>query len=188
MKYFHLFLIIVSSHCLNAQCATTTSFAITPPTCSTCCDGSIVATHSCAITYTWLCACGGGNVASNLCGGVTYTLLVGMASTLCCGASVGTSTIYLPKPGSTSITELAELNNIVVSPNPNDGKITFTSSKYFSDIEMKLYDVVGKLVLADNLNGIKKEMELNLKNGVYFITLINKETGQQTIRKIVIQK
>ena len=193
MKYIYLFLIVTSSQFLNSQCATTVSINITtPPSCSTCCDGIASVSHSCAITYTWMCACGGGgNVGYNLCAGATYSIAVGMASTLCCGATVGTATVYIPKPGGTSITEINEIKNLIVSPNPSNGGlfISTNNSKEYST-QIIIQDINGKTVYDNFLiiNKNSSSIPLDAKAGIYFATIVDRETLQRVVKKIVIEK
>ena len=117
---------------------------------------------------------------------VTNTTYV-VVQTLC-GNTTTASVVVTVLPAGTGINELEQLKNITVSPNPSTGKIFLYREKLFSDIEIKIYDVAGQLVFSDKFIGIKKELELNLENGLYFVELINKETNQRTVKKVIIQE
>lgn len=191
MKYICIFLIFFCSHCVNAQCVTTMSFALTLPTCSTCCNGSGSVTSTCGITYTWMPGAITSWVANNLCAGATYTVYSQMASTVCCGATVGTATVYIPKPAETSVSELIELKNIIVSPNPSNGNIIIsTSGSIEYSVQITIHDINGIVVYNNQsqINNNNSTIYLDAKDGVYFVTITDKETLQRVVKRIVVQK
>ena len=51
-----------------------------------------------------------------------------------------------------------------------------------------MYSVSGQLVLSDKFTGLKKELELNLDDGMYFIVLNDKETSRVSTKKIIITR
>ncbi len=82
-------------------------------------------------------------------------------------------------------------SEFIILPNPNNGliQIEILNKEFLlENTEIKIYDVAGQLVFTDKFTGLKKELELNLENGLYFIELINKETNQRTVKKVVIQE
>jgi len=189
MRYLYIFILVVSIYTSRAQCSVTFSI-ITPPTCSTCCDAFAQANYPCGLTFSWSGPFGytsSSQVAGNLCAGYNYTVTIG-ASPLCCGPNTVTASVFIPITMPTQIEEQIELKNLTISPNPGNGKINILTSNSLSDIEMKIYDITGKLVLLYELKNTKKEIETDLNNGVYFVKLIDKKTEQQTTRKIIIQK
>ena len=188
MRYLYIFIVIISFYKLQSQCSVSFTMNVTPPSCSVCCDGSIqiVGASGCAPFTATLAPCcnpfGPFLTASNLCPG-TYSVTVMDAG--CCSSTTQTCIV---DPNSTNIIENGKFLNITISPNPSDGKISFSSEYYSSDIEMKIYDVMGKFVSHYDLKDTKQEKELDLNSGVYFIKLIDKKTDQQSTRKIIIQK
>src|SRR5688572_14183121 len=106
MKHLYSFLFVIGCYFVNAQCATTMSFTVAPPSCSACCNASASVSHSCAVAYTWVPGGSTSANAYNLCSGTTYTVYALMANTICCGSSVGTATVFIPAAPPSSITEL----------------------------------------------------------------------------------
>ncbi len=188
MKYIYFVAVLATCFSIRSQCLTSVSYTMTAPTCSTCCNGSFVVSHSCAITYTIVPPGTTSPTAYNVCGGTTCTVYVGMASTACCGSSVGTATVFVPMASPSSITEVKDSYDFILSPNPGNGRLSLELPRGFSSSEIKIYDTSGKLVFEDTVEGIKKDIETELKNGIYFVCILNREDKQKIIRKIVIQK
>ena len=67
----------------------------------------------------------------------------------------------------------SEVGNIEIYPNPNDGKfILDVDLKESSDLEIRIFDVVGKEVFSRTFDSVSKEkIDFELKNlatGVYY--------------------
>jgi len=71
-------------------------------------------------------------------------------------------------------------------PNPAIDKISF-ESLYLNDIEIKIYNSVGALLMANEyVNATRKEILLsNLKTGIYHVELLS--GNKRMIKKLVIQ-
>ena len=193
MKYICLFLIAVSCIRLNAQCALSVTINVTPPTCSTCCNGSATLTGiSCpATSYTWIPGATTGANCGSMCGGTTYTLYANLQTTACCGSTVGTGTVYVPIAPPTNITELIELKNIIVSPNPSNGSFSISTEKLIEySAQITIRDLNGKIVYEKDfiLNNNISTIHFDTKEGVYLIIITDKKTQQQTVKTIVVQK
>lgn len=192
MKYFYVFLITVFSYFLKGQCTMSMTVPITPPTCSTCCNGSATVTAaSCPIlSYTWVPGATTGSSAANLCAGTTYTIYAYVQSTVCCGTPVATSTVFIPA-APTSVVEINEIKNIIVSPNPSNGGITISTNGIIDySVQIIIHDINGKVVFDKYsiLNNNSSAVYLDAKAGIYFVTIMDRETQQRIVKKIVVEK
>ena len=98
------------------------------------------------------------------------------------------------KNGALSYSEVRELSIInyplSVFPNPTKGDITiqFSNNEMGSHV-IKITDVYGKIVaekeVSEGLNNIG--MKIKGSSGLYFISFLNKRTGKQTIKKLILQ-
>ncbi|MFH0865649.1 MAG: T9SS type A sorting domain-containing protein [Bacteroidota bacterium] len=66
--------------------------------------------------------------------------------------------------------------NIQLSPNPFSTSAEITSSKYFNDAELKVYDMLGNLVKQiKNISGNTIYIERSgMRNGMYFYKISEK--------------
>ncbi len=91
----------------------------------------------------------------------------------------------------TGINKYESRNYVSVYPNPSTGNINiFPFGLMEGQLNVIVEDVTGKIVYNNNvtINNGNASFILDAKNGVYFISIINKETGQRVIKKLIIQK
>jgi len=82
------------------------------------------------------------------------------------------------------------LNKVTFSifPNPSTGSLSLNSNSILQG-QVKVFDLNGKLVYVDQMNGKSMEIDLNsVESGVYFITLRSDDSGISFQEKIVLQK
>lgn len=78
-----------------------------------------------------------------------------------------------------------ENNNIRVYPNPITDKVTLSNIDSFGKINVRVYDMSGKLLVSKTLSE-KKEIDLShLKSGVYFMHLLNASNEIITTKKLM---
>ena len=70
-------------------------------------------------------------------------------------------------------------------PNPASSMITVNTVGISGDYNVRVTDVLGKVVYSDEANAIKKIDVSNFKNGVYLITVSEKGEAIQTRRIVV---
>lgn len=147
--------------------------------CSTCCNGAVSLVPS------------GGT------GGYTYTISGGSFSSLCPGiynycvtdmnGCSSCDSIEVSFPLSVySIDDYAPS----VFPNPNNGNFEIVnSSSIISDVEIKITDVNGKLILEKVVESVNQKITLStsIQNGVYFVYIKNRERDKIVVRKLIIQ-
>lgn len=65
-----------------------------------------------------------------------------------------------------------EENNIKVFPNPTNSNITIEFNKEFDNAEFILFDIIGKELLHQNINGTEVKIDLSkLNSGIYFYSI-----------------
>jgi len=85
--------------------------------------------------------------------------------------------------GINQITE--NLNRLNIYPNPNSGNFTIETNSV-SNQTMQVYDINGKLILSQNINGITTIDASNLSNGIYNVNII--DNASVSNKKMVIIK
>jgi len=76
-------------------------------------------------------------------------------------------------------------NGITIYPNPSSGLFNLELPK--KNIEIKVYTIVGELVITKVTEELNEILDLSAYNkGIYFINLIDKETGNQFTQKLII--
>ena len=110
-------------------------------------------------------------------GGV-YT--VTLTATGPCGTDVSTFTVELV------INSLDELSaNIEMFPNPATDLLTLNADQVL-DASIEVYNVAGKLVLTDNIQGTTKSINVsNLEKGMYMIKITNDEGS--SIQRLIVE-
>lgn len=79
-----------------------------------------------------------------------------------------------------------DLKNMVVYPNPSNGKITISGVK--GNHQVKITDVLGHVVYNETVTEIaNKQIDISGESGIYFISIQN-ELGDTTTKKIVLEK
>jgi photosystem II stability/assembly factor-like uncharacterized protein len=79
---------------------------------------------------------------------------------------------------------LPKRNRVLVSPNPNKGKISLDISS-LKDVDIVIYDMYGRIVYQDkNINSPIYQFELNEISGIY-ILVVNFKDGEKEISKLI---
>lgn len=81
-------------------------------------------------------------------------------------------------------TEVEKLGEVKLYPNPSTNEVYVETGSY-SNCELQMYDVVGKLVIAKTING-KERLDVNqLSNGIYIYQIRNNEVILKTDKLII---
>lgn len=83
------------------------------------------------------------------------------------------------------ISNITKENNYSIYPNPNNGNFTIETNSTEKQ-SMQVFDITGKIVLSQKINGKTNIEASNLDNGVYFIQVKTKENI--SMRKIIVQR
>lgn len=164
-------------------------FSVTPPSCSTCCDGTIVVTQTFCLYGAYL---GGFNPALTLSSYTvntlvytgaccqTYTMTMHASWESCVNGTYDGTVSVCPLP--TSITNNRNtVQDFTLFPNPTTGKclLNLTGQK-----KITITDLYGKTVLVTST--AENEIDLTgLVPGLYFIT-INTNNYKKTYRQKVV--
>jgi PKD repeat protein len=80
-------------------------------------------------------------------------------------------------------------DELLIYPNPTNHKLTLTLTDTYTNGQLKIYDVFGKLVLSKHLSGeISQSIELNLAEGQYNVRFISDKGDMTSIKKLIILK
>src|SRR5690554_2811226 len=83
------------------------------------------------------------------------------------------------------ITKEIQQNEISIYPNPITDKVTLSNIDAYGKINVRVYDMSGKLLVSKTLSE-KKEIDLShLKSGVYFMHLLNASNEIITTKKLM---
>ncbi|WP_317896546.1 T9SS-dependent choice-of-anchor J family protein [Aurantibacillus circumpalustris] len=97
-----------------------------------------------------------------------------------------TATVQVKISNCSGINELSNLNNeIIIYPNPNDGKFTIQTN---ADLKLSLVNELGQLIRVINLSA-NNNYEVNISDlakGIYFVS--GQKDGLQIYQKIVVTK
>lgn len=61
--------------------------------------------------------------------------------------------------------------NIIIYPNPNNGEFVVELDKYYNNLKIVVFDLLGNIVFSEFKNGDKLSLNLKLKSGFYFIKI-----------------
>ncbi len=76
--------------------------------------------------------------------------------------------------------------SIAVYPNPVANNLTIAANGVDGGFDVKMTDVLGKVVLNESSNQVKKVVDVsNFKNGVYLVSVFNKGELIQTRRVVI---
>ncbi|MBK7668657.1 MAG: T9SS type A sorting domain-containing protein [Sphingobacteriaceae bacterium] len=99
------------------------------------------------------------------------------------GAANGT--IFKYQLITTDINETNFANSFLISPNPSNGQITIKVAEITGSCDLSVHNLLGELVFSETIKEKSTGINLNLKTGLYFVSLDNK--GQKAIRKIIVE-
>lgn len=78
----------------------------------------------------------------------------------------------------------------IVFPNPGNGNLNISLSNYNgSELDLIVKDVSGRTVYnkSHNISNGFTKLELDVRDGIYFLIMVNKQTKEQLIKKFVIE-
>ena len=111
-----------------------------------------------------------------------YVVTLEMISNNHCFSSTYTDTIY--NGVNTTGIKSSSNNNVNIYPNPNNGNFIIETPSTDNQT-LQIFDVTGKMVLNQNINGKINIDASNLDNGVYFVQVKTKENI--STQKIIVQ-
>ncbi|MFZ4402149.1 MAG: T9SS type A sorting domain-containing protein, partial [Bacteroidales bacterium] len=80
-----------------------------------------------------------------------------------------------------------EANTIGIYPNPTNGKFTVNIEK-FNNGEIKVYSIVGSLILSQTVNKANNEFDLsNNGKGLYFVQYTDTKSGKSWTEKLIVK-
>jgi len=140
---------------------------------SICSGDTISLTASGANTYTWSNSSTTNSISISPTSNITYTV-TGIDTTSGCG-NTATQTIYTKTCSVSGINQIKSNNNQVnIYPNPNNGSFVIEPNSTAKQT-LQLFDVNGKLVLSQTING-KTNIDASILNeGVYNVSIISNE-------------
>jgi hypothetical protein len=182
MKTYILIISILFFSNINifGQCSVNCSVYTTPETCAGCCDGTAqLGCTGMLGTFHWSNGDATQSIAG-LCAGsytVTVTDMQGCPTLFYCNVTT--------QGGSTDIVKNSNANsNLSIYPNPNNGNFIIETN-LIEKQTLQIFDVTGKMVLSQTINGKTNIDMSSLDNGIYFIQLKTKENI--STQKIIVQ-
>jgi len=80
-----------------------------------------------------------------------------------------------------------ESNTIGIYPNPSNGKFT-VNVENFNNGEIKVYSIVGSLILSQSINKANNEFDLsNNGKGLYFVQYTDTKSGKSWTEKLIVK-
>lgn len=80
----------------------------------------------------------------------------------------------------------AEEFSLSVYPNPVSSVMTISTQGLNGDVDVKVTDVLGKVVYNESVSGTTKKLDVSdFKNGVYLVTILEKEGAVHTKRVVI---
>ena len=84
----------------------------------------------------------------------------------------------------TEVNEI-DLINFEVYPNPNEGSFAISLNESYEDVQLQIFDILGKTIYSENISNYKKNTKysVNIKNepGAYFINLKTHEINHKKV-------
>lgn len=78
-----------------------------------------------------------------------------------------------PLPAPTAIKQQSDKNEIVVYPNPSDGKFLFEIENY-ENTSVRIVNVLGKIVFEEDIKTTQTVIAIDIPAGVYFYQVKNR--------------
>lgn len=83
------------------------------------------------------------------------------------------------------INEMDFSDNVRLFPNPGNQLFTIELDKKYSDVTIKVEDIIGKMIFSDIFNGNKYHFQLKESRGIYFVTIQINEDESVVLKLIV---
>jgi hypothetical protein len=84
--------------------------------------------------------------------------------------------------------EITPENTVNVYPNPTDGNFFIQLSAHSGPVTISVMDVTGRSIASNVYTGNLVRLNLDLKDGIYFVRITNRETSESITRKVVVQR
>ena len=152
------------------------------------CSGGAVlltcnSTPSTGVTFQWVkghsTISGATNSTYSATSGGTYKCTVTITATGCTKSSPGSSVTISCKLAD-DVTE----RKMIVYPNPTADYFNINTSQFDAQSMIYIYDITGRLVESDKVNGSEMQVGGSLSNGVYFLKLATNNQVQQVIKLV----
>jgi hypothetical protein len=97
------------------------------------------------------------------------------------------SDIWLVKlsPFAAGVCETGYRNDIMIVPNPSDGRFTVTVPAGSREAQLTLTNVLGEVLLQKDINGITEEINVDTMPGIYLVTIF--VDGEVYCSKLVLE-
>lgn len=84
------------------------------------------------------------------------------------------------------VEELGRELNISAFPNPTSEFVQIQLDGNISNLQLHLYDAIGNLIQATNMNAIQVTLDLSsFSNGIYYLRVLNAENKQVKTIKLI---
>jgi hypothetical protein len=86
-----------------------------------------------------------------------------------------------------SLAELQAISNVAIYPNPNNGLFNITTKNNTHIKQVKVMDVLGKVILNNTYNAQDVAIDLTTMNKGLYMVMIEDENGITTTNKVVVE-
>jgi hypothetical protein len=86
-----------------------------------------------------------------------------------------------------SLAELQAISNVAIYPNPNNGLFNITTKNNTHIKQVKVMDVLGKVILNNTYNAQDVAIDLTTMNKGLYMVMIEDENGATTTSKVVVE-
>jgi Secretion system C-terminal sorting domain len=84
------------------------------------------------------------------------------------------------------VTEIGNLINMSIFPNPASHHVMVMVNGTFTDLNLELYDAIGKLISIQPIYSMQTQLSLSeLRNGIYFIKLRDAQGTEKGSLKLI---
>lgn len=157
------------------------TLSVSSSTTSLCIGQTATITASGASTYSWMPAGSGSAIAVSPTVNSTYTV-IGTGANSCTNSATLTQSVQVCATGLAQLINSVDLN---LYPNPTFGVFTLQLSNFSSTSNVEVYNMVGKLIMYDQINSYITKFSLeNMPKGIYFVRLKEGDVVVKTMKII----
>lgn len=135
-----------------------------------CAGQSVTLTANGASSYTWSIGQSGTSVV-DFPGSITTYSVIGTATNGCTNSALITQNVSV----CLGLENITKENSIKVFPNPNNGSFNIEIN-IPGEFNIEFFNTLGQVVYKENLNYGLNKINLEVKSGVYYYTILNNKT------------